>query len=139
MELPVAGIYNLKVFDGFVRGPSPTAYTSPDFYEELGEADELAIHAALDPDAFGGFPNSITIQIEHSADGLLWQNKNLAPEVTATNPPGIPYDTVVGYDPGTRPGLALARLRITVTWFGGGSGSSLRCALAVYVTAREYS
>jgi hypothetical protein len=105
--------FNLPlVFDDFVMGAT-TVYSSSNFNEVLGSADQLALIAVVDSYSGGAAP-SITVQLQVSGDGRNWQNKNSTAEINA-KPVSTTATTVVsGGDGGTNPAMGFMRLAVSL-------------------------
>src|SRR5262249_23919678 len=130
--------YGRMVFDEFI--PSTTAvYTANDFNLILGSADKLSFFAVADNVA--GTSPTLTVQMEHSGDGRIWQVKNATAElngasltVGATNPTSVnPSVLFVGSDDGNKALMPFVRLRIQLA----GSGSPA-AHVKIYACGRDY-
>jgi hypothetical protein len=121
----------LVVFDDVVG--TTVRITNPVSSDELahllGMFDALAIEAVTDQATTG---SSLSVQIQHSADGEHWMAKAASPEVptTALN---VGQTTVlpIGYDDGSLPSLALVRFKLV---FQGGSpaGAAIKVTVTTY-------
>jgi hypothetical protein len=109
--------YNVRAFDDFVH-TTATVYSTTDFNEVLGSADQLSLFAVVDSySGAAGAPN-ITVQIQHSGDGRNWVNKNPAAEINGA-PIGAGMTAVAsGSDGGTNPALGLIRLAVSLAAIG---------------------
>jgi hypothetical protein len=124
VEVPGGPAHRIQLlaFDDYVQasGSSASAVTSALFESLLGSFDQLAIQVVADDTAVGGTttPLSLEAQIEHSGDGVNWQNKRATAEVAPTtiqaNGATAPTTTTLpmGYDDGSTPTLALVRIRL---------------------------
>jgi hypothetical protein len=109
--------YNVRAFDDFVHGTS-TVYSTADFNEVLGSADQLSLFAVVDSySGAAGAPN-ITVQIQHSGDGRNWVNKNPAAEINGAAIGAGITAVAGGSDGGTNPALGLIRLAISLAAVG---------------------
>jgi hypothetical protein len=123
---------NVLVFDdniGTTTSSSAPVYTSADLNSRLGQFDETAIQWVADNVA--GTTPTLSIGIDHSADGRNWLPK----EGSGTTITGVAIGgtniTSWSSDPGTVPSLGLVRLRV----FLGGTTPS--CHLKIYITQRD--
>lgn len=101
------------VFDDAIEG-SAAAYTGVQWADPLGQYDQLTLHLTVDDQTSGGL---IVAQIEHSADGRTWTNKNTYGEISTfwlnnTVPAPGSTGTLWGYDDAVNPSLALVRIRM---------------------------
>jgi hypothetical protein len=126
-------LFHLDVYQGNIALGSPTDYTSPDFDELLGSADRIALNFIFDP--FLSLVSAFEVQMEHSGDGVHWENKSASPELTSPVFPNPITRSTVGYVLGTQPSLAFARFRIALTFSG--SNQSSRCAVILRATGYE--
>jgi hypothetical protein len=110
---------NILVFDEFVYvvGSSNAVFTDAKFNDMLGRLDQTALFAVADSTA--GTAPSLTVQIQHSADGRNWVNKNTTAEISNVSVPTGATTALYGYDPGSAPSGANVRLAV----FLGGTGS----------------
>lgn len=99
----------LLVFDDVIVGTS-AVYSSTDFNDFLGQFDSLVLQAVVD--TFQS-TNAITVQLQASADGRNWINKNDFPEINNLTV-GAAQTSVAGVDPGTL-GISPGRVRLVVT------------------------
>lgn len=126
---------NLLVFNDVVLTTN-TIWTADELAPTLARYDQLVIFAVADNIPA---PGTVTIQIQHSADGRNWINKSDyatgstggpgTPELSGGVSTATPY--VKGYDYGLNPSLNLVRLQIQV------EAALVGCRLRVYVTARD--
>jgi len=123
------------VLDEHLRGPGPF-YTSASLNDLLGQYDQLAIQALIDQADVAG---SITVRIQHGADGRHFVDKNAKAEISGTgNGPGTgtltPGKTNVctGSDPGLSPSLGYVRLEIRLV-------GTTRAHVKIHVTMRDQS
>ena len=106
-------VFHAVVFDEFMLG-NAVYYTSEHFNHSLGQQGKLAIHCIVNNQNNSG---AITVQIQHSGDGRNWLPKYSgngeisAPSNVAAAPS---VASLVGFDQGATPSLALLRLAITL-------------------------
>jgi hypothetical protein len=118
------------VFDDFISGAGTVVYTRPDFYDKLGSVDKLALFAVSDQVTTNG---TLTVRIEHSADGVNWIAKSSgAAEIAAADLTAGSTEVAYGYDPGTSPTLGLVRLSLTIA-------TSTMAHVKLWVTGRDAS
>lgn len=97
----------ISVFDEFI--PDATAlYTGAQWNEALGTYDKIAIQAIADQVAS---TPTLTVVIEHSNDQRNWATRSTPIAVTLTSG----TNNLVGTDNGSTPGLAYARLKISLS------------------------
>jgi len=97
----------LLAFDALVYGTS-AVYSSSFLDSALAELESYSIQANVHSSS----ENTLTVQLETSADGRNWVQKNPGvPEVTGSFAPSS-FETLFGGDVGARPALALVRLRV---------------------------
>ena len=114
---------SLTVFDAYISSislassVSVVALTNDAFNDVLGFYDQLALQVVVDDTIVGTAPAALTVQIQHSADGLHFVNKNAAPEVDTPTQLNIGTPTYMsfGFDGGLFPSLGFVRLAITLT------------------------
>jgi hypothetical protein len=121
--------FNILVFDDFISGAGTVVYTRPDFYDKLGGVDKLALCAVSDQVTTTG---TLTVQIEHSADGVNWIAKSGTAEIAAADLTAGSTEVAYGYDPGTSPTLGLVRLSLTIA-------TSTMAHVKLWVTGRDAS
>jgi hypothetical protein len=124
-------VYSETVFDEVLMSTA-VSYTSIKHCEALSKGDQLAF-IAHGENANAGL--SLTVAIEHSADGIHWAQKNTSPEINGAvlnNAIGI-----YGAEPlAFSPSQAFVRLRIQV----GGSGlAKARVVVNAFVRDRSKS
>jgi len=123
------------VFDEHLQGPGPF-YTSSVLNDLLGRYDQLAIQATVDSaDAAG----SLTVRIQHCADGRHFVDKNSIAEITGTGTgPGTGTITpgktnlCTGSDQGLSPSLGYVRLQVRLV-------GTTRAHVKIHVTMRDQS
>ena len=123
--------FTALVFDETIHTTTPV-YTSNAHNDVLGSADKLCIQAVVDEVANITSP-TLTVAIEHSADGRFWIQKNTPPEIDAASTPTGGTTPLVGSDQGGVPSLCLVRLRLTL----GGTGGTPAAHVRVHVTGRD--
>jgi hypothetical protein len=137
------GTVSLTVFDDYVATSSTganatvTAYTSDDLSEKIGFYDQLSIQVVVDDTAVGTAPASLTVQIQHSANGRNYVAKNASPEVSSPTQLNIGQPTYMafGFDAGNTPSLAFVRLAIVLT----SSVGPVRAHVRVTVVANNFN
>jgi hypothetical protein len=118
-------VYNLQVFDDTISGTSTTWYSNGDFNRSLGAADELALAAHVA--SVSGTSPTLTVQVEHCADGVSWRSTPSA-EISAG---ALTNDVVlVGMRTTATVLLPFVRMKITL------GGTTPACRLKLYVTGR---
>ena len=126
-------IFNQLVFDSYVNG-SASVYSNPTYDDLLGHTDQLTI-TGYTAQVSGTTPK-IEVQVVHSFDNFRWTNRNTAAEIPNTTALSTTAETIVqGHDgdPNSRPSLAFARLRITL------SGTTPAGQIRLWVTGRDRS
>ena len=119
----------MLVFDEQIAGTGPF-YTSQELGERLGRYDQLSFQAVVDQVSVGG--STLWVQLQHSADGRSFVNKNNSPELT-TNPLSAGATNVAGGgDPSSAPTLGYVRLAISLS-------ASISVHVKIYVTMRDQS
>jgi hypothetical protein len=121
--------FNILAFNAVVTGTSPV-YSDASLNDRIGEADYLGLHVIATQGA--GTSPTVTVQVEHSADGIRWLNKQATAEINAIavgslGPPGNMTGEVSG-----KPGLGRARLRVQL----GGTGPSAQ--VQVFLAGRPF-
>jgi hypothetical protein len=116
------------VFDDFVVGTT-AVYTSPEFNDELGRCERLAIQAITDQ--VTGTTPTLLVQQEHSSDQRNFSNKNGAAEIPATSISTTATTVLTGYELGTNPSHGYIRLRIQL------GGTSPQAHVKIWVTGRD--
>lgn len=116
------------VFDDFVVGTT-AVYTSPEFNDELGRCERLAIQAIADQ--VTGTSPTLLVQQEHSSDQRNFSNKNGAAEIPATSISTTATTVLTGYELGTNPSHGYIRLRIQL------GGTSPQAHVKIWVTGRD--
>lgn len=104
------------VFDEYVEGTS-TVYTSSEYDDELGSADQLAIHCVIDKQNNSGGAGGLQVQIQHSGDSRYWLPKYAGSgEISAASnvPATGTTANLGGYDQGDTPSFNFVRLAITL-------------------------
>jgi len=81
----------------------------------IGSFDQLAIQAVTDnvSNSAGG-DTTLSVAIQHSADGIHWQTKRAIPEIRPFPLLSVTTYVPMGYDDGTSPSLAFVRLLVTL-------------------------
>lgn len=101
---------NLIAFDDYVMDATPQ-YSTTELNNALGEFGAWNLQAVVDDPRN---VDSITLQLETSADGRNWAPKNAQPEVSGTVGGGT-TTVLQGRDPGTiGAGMALVRLKLSL-------------------------
>ncbi len=121
---------NVQVFYDFVYVTTPAAvYTDAKFNDFLGNLDQTAIFAVAD--AVAGTSPTLNVQLQMSADGRNWVNKNPTAEISAKTISTTAPTALYGYDAGTSPSAAQGRLAI---WLGGTTPSA---RIKIFVCDRD--
>lgn len=116
------------VLDEFVVGTT-AVYTSPEFNDELGRCERLAIQAIVDQ--VTGTTPTLLVQQEHSSDQRNFMNKNGSAEIPATSISPTATTVLNGYELGTNPSNGYVRLRIQL------GGTSPQAHVKIWVTGRD--
>ena len=74
---------------------------------------------------------TITAQIEHSADGRNWSNKNVAAEILTATAAINATNVAFGSDTGSSPSLGFIRVRVQLT-------TSTAAHVKLWVTGRDF-
>lgn len=121
----------LLAFEDIIHGTG-NVYSSAFAELRLSDSEAYAIQCVVE-----GIQDveSTTVQLETSGDGRNWVNKNPTPEIDAASTPPGSVTSVLGFDVGNFPGLALLRLRITL---GIMSTSTARVRVFVRQTPGNY-
>jgi hypothetical protein len=114
--------FNATVFDEFISTPNTTVYTSADFNARLAQCDQIAIHAVCDN--YVAVSPTITVTLEHSADGRNWVAKTLSTPLSGV----VVAAGNFGAEQGMSPTLGFARL---------GVSCSAVMHVKIHVTARD--
>jgi hypothetical protein len=122
---------NVLVFDEFVYGVGSVAavFTDAKWNDYLGRLDQTALFAVADSTA--GTAPGVSVQIQMSADGRNWVNKNGSAEITVSTPTGA-TTAAYGYDAGSAPSAAFVRLAV---WLAGTGSPSAH--VKVFVCDRD--
>lgn len=122
-------IATLDLFDETIQGTTTTWYTPGSTYDALALGDVIAATAAV-----FNVQNSptLTIQIEHSADGKNWNNLMTSPEVSQAI---STLSNTALYFTNAAPTLGLARFRIQLS--ATGTNSTCQCRLKIAATTRS--
>lgn len=119
---------NALVFNEVIQ-PAGTAFTTASEVEQaLGDFDQMAVQAVIDNVDVGG---NFTLNIQTSADGENWVNKNATPEISNKPFNAGSVTNLVGADTGANPTLGRVRLRFSMTGAG-------RAHVKIYVTQRTW-
>lgn len=116
------------VFDEFVVGTT-AVFTSPEFNDELGRNERLAIQAITDQ-VTGTLP-TLQVQQEHASDQRNFTFKNGSAEIPATTISATATTILTGYELGTNPSHGYVRLRIQL------GGTSPQAHVKIWVTGRD--
>jgi hypothetical protein len=116
-------VFSRKVFDGLVSGTSDV-FTDMRFSSLLGSVEQVAFEALVL--GIGGTSPTLTIQLQHSMDGIRWMNQNATPEVNASAL--TPTDDLFPFLSSSNTILRYVRLRIAL---GGTSPSAVVVLRAV--------
>jgi hypothetical protein len=119
--------FNIKAFDDVIHS-NTAVYTTAELNDFLAKVDKLALMAVTDQ--VTGVTN-LTVQIEHSADGRNWVNKNGTAEIPATAISTTATTVLTGSDSGSSPSLGFVRLKLTLSLAGAIAHVKL------YVTGRD--
>lgn len=107
--------FNALVFDEFIPNAgaqATTLYTSQTLNERLGAFDMLTLMAVADN--VTGAAATMTVQLQHSADGRNWGNKNQTAEINNVNLSTTAQNPYVGSDAGSTGSLGFVRLAVTI-------------------------
>src|SRR5436305_1596030 len=115
---------SMTVFDDFLLA-NVAVLTSQELIVALGQYDYLALQAVADNVTVNG---TLTVQIQHSADGRLFGPKNGTAEIAAQTITASQTTPLYGYDGSTAPSLAFIRLSIAAT---------VAAHVRIMVTARD--
>lgn len=115
-----------EVFNEYVSGAGPF-YTSQKHNDMLGKDDQLSIQAVVDDVDIAG---TVTVQIQHSADGRNFVNKATAAEINAATLQTNKANTATGQDNGASPSLAFVRLAVSLA-------TTTRAHVKLHVTTRD--
>jgi len=116
---------HLLVFDDFVT--NTTVYTRPELNEQLGMYDKIAIQAIVDQVTTAG---TITVRVQHSADGINWTDKNATAEINGASISANATNKAFGSDAGATPTLGQVRLSIALT-------TTVQAHVKLWVTLRD--
>lgn len=118
-------VFSGEVFDDSVAGSLTVWYTSAAHNDVLGSGDVLAVQATVQN--LSGTSPSLTVQVEHSADGKDWIGAGSAiiSTLVANNA------TYYGSRQAWPALLGFVRLKVSL------GGSSPRCRLKLYACSRE--
>lgn len=117
----MARLWVATVFDDVIMGTG-AAYSSPDFNDNLGKFDKIAVHAVVDQ--VTGTGPTFTLQLEHSGDGRNWLNMNTTAEINAVSISVSAVNSMIGVDSGSVPTLAFVRARVQLG--GGATGARVK-------------
>ena len=120
--------FNILVWDDFIAGAGTVVYTRPELNDRLADPDQLGLCAVTDQ--VTGASGSISVQIQHSADGINWTNKNTTAEINAASLSTTATNVAYGSDSGATPSLGLVRLKITLT-------TATQAHLKLWATGRD--
>ncbi|APR86496.1 Hypothetical protein A7982_11848 [Minicystis rosea] len=120
--------YMMTAMDEFVVSTT-AVYTSQDHNQKLGSTDQLAIQVIADQ--ISGTSPTLTLQIEHSADGRNWASKAVTPEINVQALSSASTNVFYASDAGATPTLSFVRFKITL------GGTSPVAHLKVNVTGRD--
>ncbi len=124
-------VFNFLAYDERNEG-TPPRYSNSTYNDLLGAADQLALLVVADQVEGSGF--SYDLLIEESADNVLWLPKNGLTNVPDQNRAlavGL-VDARVFRDAGTKPSLALVRLRVSLTESFG------KARIRIFATGRAF-
>ena len=125
-------IATLTLFDETISGTSTTWYTPASSYDALGKGDTFAFAAAVYN--VTGSP-TLTVQVEHSADGQNWLNYHAisGPEINQSLTTASSNTLFTAQADGMNPVLlSLVRLRVQL------SGATPQCRLKLTATTRGF-
>jgi hypothetical protein len=122
------GTFNL--FDETISGTANTWLTPNETWEPLGRGDLVAFSASV-YNVTGSPTPSLSVQVEHSADGQNWTTANASPEINGT----IASNTVLNGKvyAGLPVLLHFVRLRVQMT-----GTAPVQCRLKLAATTRNY-
>jgi hypothetical protein len=134
------------VFDDYIKSPTGRnlVTNSNELLDDvLGMFDQLAIHVVAGDGVVNGSidPLQLSVNIQHSADGLNWLDKFASPVIPLTTilPNGATPATVTlppGYDDGSLPSLALVRLRLNLRALGS-AAAPISAKIKIHVTCND--
>lgn len=113
------------VFDEFIYAGD--WYTSSEFNVLIGSADKMGLQATVDNVTTAS--GTLDVRVQHSGDGRNWADKNTTNEIAMTGLSTSAQTTKGGSDDGTKTGLGLGRLKITL-------GTATSAHVRVWVTGR---
>jgi hypothetical protein len=93
--------FNILVWDDFIAGAGTVVYTRPELNDRLADPDQLGLFAVTDQ--VTGASGNISVQIQHSADGINWTNKNTTAEINAASLSTTATNVAYGSDSGATP------------------------------------
>ena len=124
-------IGTLTLFDETISGTSTLWYTPASTYDVLGRGDLFAFGATVYN--VTGVTPTLTVQVEHSADGQNWTNRVTSPEIGPTNIANASNTMQVGAIDGWQPVmLHFVRLRMQL------GGTSRQRRLKLTATTRGF-
>lgn len=119
---------NTLAFDEYVQPTATAFYTPASQNDNLGRYDQLGLQVITDNANAAG---SITAQIEHSADGRNWINKNGTAEVNGATVATGQTNVAAGSDTGSSPSLGFVRVRVQLT-------TTASAHVKIWVTGRDF-
>lgn len=124
-------VANLQLFDEIISGTATTSvyYTPTNTYEPLGRGDVMCFSAVVYNATGAGA--TLSVQVEHSADGQNWVNVNPSAEISQA----VAGNQMFVANPHTANRLLLhfVRLRAQFT-----AGTTPQCRLRLAATTRAY-
>lgn len=102
---------HMLVFDDFVTTGTSGVTTKPEYNDQLGSVDQLAIQLIGDQVNTTG---TVTVALQHSADQQNWTQKNGTAEINAATLTAGSTNVRFGSDAGATPSLGYVRLVITI-------------------------
>lgn len=121
-------VSTLSLFDETISGTSTIWYTPASTYDALGRGDGFAFAAAVYSVTA---TTTLTVQVEHSADGQNWINRSSA-EINQSIANASNTAIVATVDGALPVLLHLVRLRVQL------SGTNPQCRLKLTATTRNY-
>src|SRR5437762_10250837 len=119
-------VATLQLFDENISGTGNVWYTTTETFEPLGRGDLMCFSASIFNAS--GSP-TLTVQVEHSADGQNWLAMNILPEVNAA----VVSNQVLIGNPNVSGLMFLHFVRMKIQFT---AGASPQCRLRLGATIR---
>ena len=121
--------FHILAYDQILEGTG-TTYTDPQLQPTFGSADLLRLFAVAEQVTVTSGTPTLTVQLEESADRVMWSNKTGTAEINAVTLSTTAVTMARGFDNGSTPNSGFIRMRLTL------GGTNPRARVKLWVTGR---